>query len=99
MKIDDAPPDAMNAIRLWALRSALDRPGQTYGIVGPQQMKDCSLEHPAAGRAAHSRPDASHALRNGIASGPKRGCPRTPSRFRGAKARSRRSTPAQLGKC
>ena len=52
MKIDDAPPDAINAIRPWALRSALDMPGQTYGIVGPQQMKDRSLEYPAAGRAA-----------------------------------------------
>ena len=49
-------------------------PGQTSGIVGPQQMKDCGLEHPAAGRAAN-RPDANHALRNAIASGPKRGSP------------------------
>ena len=40
-------------------------PGQTCGIVGPKQMKDCVLEHPVAGRAANNRPDASHALRNG----------------------------------
>ena len=26
--------------------------GQSYGIAGPQQMRDCSLEFPAAGRAA-----------------------------------------------
>ena len=47
-------------------------PGQACGIIGLQQMKDCSLEHPAAGRAAARRPDASYALRNGIAGGPKR---------------------------
>ena len=52
MKIDAAQPDAMNAIRPWALRPPLDRPGQTCGTVGPQQLEDCSLEHSAAGRAA-----------------------------------------------
>ena len=44
----------MNAVRpcVATLRPTLDLPGRTCGIVGPQQMKDCSLEHPAAGRAA-----------------------------------------------
>ena len=31
-----------------ASRPALDMPGQTCGLIGPQQMKDCSLEHLAA---------------------------------------------------
>ena len=99
MKIDAAQPDAMNAIRPRALRPPLDMPGQTCGTVGSQQPEDCSLSNirPPNGRR-HSRPDASHALRNGIASGPNRGCLRTPSRFRGAKVCRRRSTPAQLGK-
>ena len=46
--------ETMNSVRpaRRASRPALDMPGQTRGIVGPQQMKDCNLEHPAAGRAA-----------------------------------------------
>ena len=43
MKIDAAQPDAMNAIRPWALRPPLDMPGQTCGTFGPQQLEDCSL--------------------------------------------------------
>ena len=35
-----------------ASRPALGLPGQTCGLAGPQRMKDCSLEHPTAGRAA-----------------------------------------------
>ena len=68
--------------------------GQTCGIVGRQQMEDCSLEHPAAGRAAHDRPDASHALRNGIASGPERGSPAHAIPFLGSESPQ---TPFDLG--
>ena len=60
-----------------------------------RMMKDCGIEQPD--RRRHSRPDASRALRNGIASGPQRGPPATAIPARGAKARRRRSILAQPG--
>ena len=54
MKIDDAQPDAMNAHRPCAagFEAGACPARPNLRNCRPQQMKDRSLEHPPAGRAA-----------------------------------------------
>ena len=48
------PCNGFRRVLRFRLRSlpALDMPCRTCGMIGTQQMEDCSLEHPAAGQAA-----------------------------------------------
>ena len=81
-----------------ALKPALDMPSQTCGIIGTQQIEDCSLDHPAAGQAATRLARCKPCPPQRDPSGPQRR-PRAQFWLREAKARRHRSTPAQLGIC